>query len=161
MYAQDAEYWDTTVALTKSVADIDGLIMARCNRTGKELVEVDGLPVLTIWWEMGGQIYSATFRCLKLREQRTTSKSNPKTKQANQMGRIAWWWMKSALLMYEYGNEEVLLPYLQIPASTLDGRKFNTTLQNQGIDWMLGNMSALPALPAPGSFFTEVGPNVD
>lgn len=151
MYAQDADYWDTQVSWRRSLAEIDERLMELCGKTAKEVTEEDGLPVITLYWSLDGVNYQARFRCLKLDWTRVTgrvSQDKLRERQANQMGRIAWWWMKSALLMHEYGNKEVLLPYAMLPARTPDGKPATTTLQQQGVDWLLAGASGMKALPS-------------
>jgi hypothetical protein len=157
VYAQDAEYWNTDVPLKRSLGQIHELMMERCDQCGMSVGAEDetNLPTVRVMFMLDNIPYQVDFRCLPIDAKRLTArtKNNDYTlKQANQMGRIAWWWLKSALLMYGYGYTETVIPYAVLPASTQDGKRMNTTLQQQGVDWMLQQATAnkLLALPAPG-----------
>lgn len=62
LYAQDADFWETTVPLRRSIAELDERLIERCDRTGKQLVYEDALPVLTVFWQMGGACYQLDHR---------------------------------------------------------------------------------------------------
>jgi hypothetical protein len=153
IYAQDCEYWDTTVPLKRSLSQIHELLMERCQQVGMEMIQDGELPIVRIMFGIDNVMYRVDFRCLPSRMARSRS-SIPaiRVKQANQLGRIAIWWLKSALLMYSYGYTETVAPYALLPAKTTDGRGVATTIQQQGIEWMLeqGNQNKLLCLPAPG-----------
>lgn len=165
IYAQDANFWNSgKTTLAESIGEAmtlfdkfnAGAVGYEKKRNASGVVEG-----ITIAFSLAGRQYTQQFHLLPLDMARATSKRVTRNladfhKLAeNQMGRLLVWWLKTALMMAcELGHEEVLAPYLMLPASTPDGKRIATTIQQQGAEWMLTQAQSqqLLALPAPSGY---------
>lgn len=150
IYAQDAMYWDTKTSLAKTIGEITELLDDYgADQSGTSKKSDNGKVIgLTVFFILDGTAYMTTFTPLPIKPNSRTQRSASEMQEAavRQMGRVAWYWLKTVLMMHQYGHTEVLIPYAQVRAS--NGQ--STTLQEQGMERFLNAATGgLLALPAP------------
>lgn len=164
--AQDAPYWESSeVALEKSVQDVMKLLDKHgCAKTAVQYGR-DGRGARTVdfLWQLNDRSYVARFTTLTPGYESRRSAVRLTEMAEKQMGRIAWWYLKSMLVMVQYGHEEVMAPYL-----LQQGPRGSFTIQQQITDgnhanpapWMLSNLDTPQPLALPANNdsadFTEV-----
>ena len=143
--AQDMPYWDTKTSLSKSESGIkDHLRAKNCKHVGSLYDEDKG--ELVVIFTFLDEPYRMAFHPLTPGRPGRRSKANLPAQAERQMGRMAFYWIKSAVMMAIDGqNPEVLMPYKQLPGG-------GPTLQQLKEEGLLSMLSAANdgnlALPA-------------
>ncbi len=121
-YAEDANYWDTTVHPTKSLGEINELLEAfgvTAMQTTKG--QAAGHVAWLIRFEWNGRSYHFVFAPLECRTPARISSFNGKRREHQeqalyQMGRIALYFVKAILTAAE-ANPDALFGFLEIPGA--------------------------------------------
>lgn len=149
LYAQKADYWKSEVAYNRSVQEcIDMLSSRGCRFIGHDIErdKAGFTKALLFVFTWDSKPYQVIFKPLPLdpnmQEYATTRK-----KQEQQLGRIAFWWLKNMFLALDMGYPEAMVPYLQLRAP--DGGA--TTIQQTGPEriFQIAPATGFKALPAP------------
>ena len=150
MYAQNGSYWNTTVSLARSKAELEEWVTKRGTTQFISMMKQateDKPPKLLIRFDWQGEDLLFEYQPLPVEYSPRSDMDKLREKALDQMGRKALTHVKLMLQLSGEGHPEVLMPYM--PAITAGG----PTLQQQGIQnakkFVLDANNGMLALPAP------------